>query len=188
MAQAFSGNASNSVKIEGAEYLVSALQSLPATIGGKYLRSAIVAGMRPVEAQLRANTPEGPTGNLKRAVDKVIRVYRGGVVFGVVGYKRAVSADTSDNKGFHSHFLEFGTADRVPKRKPFLSSYRIRGWTPPGWSGPWPMTARKVKGARAQHPLGKAFAATSGQALAIMLAEMSSGLEKGIAEAKRKGL
>lgn len=185
---AFAGDKTNSVKLEGDTYLVAALQSLPKLIGQKYLVAAITKGMEPVRAALVANTPIGPTGNLRKAVDAIGRTYKSGVSFGVVGYKRAVSVDTADNKGYHSHFVEFGTRDRVPRKAPFLSSYGIRDWQPQGWRGKWPMVARKVDGARAMHPLGNAFSATRGQALSIMLSEMQSGLDKGIAEARSKGL
>ena len=185
---AFMGDKTNSVRIEGDAEMMAALQSLPGTLSGKYIRQAIVAGMRPVESQLIANTPLGPTGNLKRSVGKVVRTYRSGTIFGVVGYKRFVSAETSDSKGFHSHFLEFGTKERQPKKGPFLSSYGIRDWRPPSWDGRWPMVARRVRGSRAFHPLGMAFAATSGQAISIMVREMAAGLEKGLAEARARGL
>lgn len=188
---AFAGDKSNSVRIDGATYLVSSLQSLPTKIGQKYLVKALKLGMEPVRAALLANTPVGPTGNLRAAVDAVGRTYKSGVAFGVVGYKRAVSNNTTGNNGYHSHLIEFGTQDRVPTSKPFLSSYatwEATGWKPPGWQGRWPFRAYRVRGVRAMHPLGKAFAATQSQALSIIMAEMQSGLDKGIEETRRKGL
>lgn len=187
----FDGTKSNSMRMEGADYLVAALQSLPEVIAGKYLRAPIKAGMAPVEAALLANTPLGPTGNLKAAVGSVVRYYRGTMIaFGVVGYKRAVSKDTADNKGYHSHFVEFGTEDRVPKRGPLLSSFGIRDWRPAGWQGDksWPMVARRVRGARSLHPLGNAFSATSSQARDIIVREMAAGLERARDEVARRGL
>lgn len=185
----FYGDKTNSVRIEGQEELLASLRSLPEAVGGKYMRAALAKGMATVEAALIANTPIGPTGNLKAAAGSRTVYYRANMVaFGVVGYKRAVSVDTADNKGYHSHFVEFGTADRTPKKRPFLSSYGISDWRPPGWNGRWPMVARKVRGARALHPLGNAFAATRSQALGIVISEMQAGLEKGIAEVARKGL
>jgi hypothetical protein len=186
----FSGDKSNSIRIEGATYLVSALQSLAPTIGRKYLKAAIDKSVVPMQAALLANTPLGPTGILRAAVGANSVYYKSGVAFGVVGYKRSVSQDTADQKGYHSHFVEFGTEDRVPKRGPFLSSFGIRDWRPAGWQGDksWPMVARRVRGARSLHPLGNAFSATSGQCRDILVREMESGLEKGIAEQARKGL
>jgi len=185
----FDGSKSNSIRVDGGNELMASLQSLPQEIGRKYVKRAIDRAVKPMLAQLVANTPVGPTGNLKAAADKRTRFYnQSGVGFGVVGYKRAVSVDTADNKGYHSHFVEFGTNDRVPTRGPYLSSYAIRGWTPPGWSGKWPMVARRVRGARSLHPLGHAYASTSGQCLAILLSELAAGLEQGIVEGRRKGL
>lgn len=186
---AFFGDKSNSIRIEGATYLVSALQSLHETIGRKYLKAAIAAACRPMEAALLANTPMGPTGNLRAAVGTNNVYYKqSGVAFGVVGYKRAVSNNVVGNNGYHSHLVEFGTEDRVPKRGPFLSSYGIQDSRPAGWSGKWPMVARKVKGARALHPLGNAFAATSSQCRDILVREMQTGLDKGVAEQAQRGL
>lgn len=185
---AFSGDKSNSVRIDGDTYLVAALQSLPKQIGQKYLIGAIKQAMEPVRAALLANTPVGPTGNLRAAVGAEGRTYKSGVSFGVVGYRRAVSTNTVGNNGYHSHLIEFGTRERVPRKAPFLSSYAIRDWQPPGWQGKWPMVARKVDGVRAMHPLGNAFAATRGQALSILVSEMQVGLDKGIADARSKGL
>jgi len=181
----FDGTKSNSIRMEGADNVVAKLQSLPEAISGGYLRDAIKAGLAPVEAALLANTPLGPTGNLKASVGSAVRYYRGSMVaFGVVGYKRAVSKNTADNKGYHSHFVEFGTADRVPTHGPFLSSFGIRDWRPAGWKGDksWPMVARRVRGARSLHPLGNAYSATSSQARDIIAREMAAGLEKAQAE------
>lgn len=187
--EAFNGDKSNSIRIEGDTYLVSALQSLAPTIGRKYLKGAIDKAVKPMQAALLANTPMGPTGNLRAAVGANSVYYKSsGVAFGVVGYKRAVSLETGDQNGYHSHLVEFGTADRVPKKAPFLSSYGIKDMRPAGWAGRWPMVARKVRGARALHPLGNAFAATAGQCRDILVREMEIGLEKGLAEQARKGL
>lgn len=187
----FDGSRSNAVRIEGGNELMASLKSLPDVIREKYITKAIQKAVKPMEAALLANTPMGPTGNLKAAVGTRAFTYSSGVGFGVVGYKRAVSVDTSDNKGYHSHFIEFGTKDRVPKRGPFLSSYttyKATGWTPQNWSGAWPMLARRIRGSRALHPLGNAYAATSAQCLGILVAELEAGLEKGIVEARTKGL
>ncbi len=184
----FDGDRTNSVRVIGELELMASLQSLPKVVGDKYIKGAVAAGMKPVFAQLLANTPVGPTGNLQKSVGQVVRVYKTGIIYGVVGYRRAVSKPDGGNRGYHSHLVEFGTQERVPKKAPFLSSYSLSGWTPPGWSGRWPFVARRVRGARALHPLGNAFSQTRSQALAIIVAEMQSGLQKGIAEVARKGL
>lgn len=178
----FAGDDSNSVRIEGAEELIARLFGIPGNVGRKYLRQAVSAAMRPMKAQLKANTPIGPTGNLRMAVGDKVKLYATGVAFGVVGYKRAVSNQTADNKGFHSHFLEFGTRERRPKKGPFLSSYKIKDWTPPGWRTMWPMRSRFVRPARARHPMQRAYEATSKQCLGILEAEMAKALERALSK------
>lgn len=183
----FQGDRSNSVKIEGIESIQRALLALPGTVGRKYLGKAMKRAIAPMEAQLRANTPVGPTGNLRAAVGQKVRTYSSGTAFGIVGYKRAVSKDTADNKGYHSHFVEFGTNERRPTKAPFLSSYGIKDWRPPGWNGPWPMVARYVRGAKALHPLKRAWDATYSQCVGTLVVEMESAFEKAVEEVNREG-
>jgi hypothetical protein len=183
----FQGNKSNSIRFEGAEQIQAAIASLPQRVADKHLSAAMEKAVRPMRALLMANTPIGPTGNLRAAVDSKVVFYPSGVAFGVVGYKRAVSEDTSDNKGYHSHLIEFGAADRRPTSGPFLSSQGISGWRPPGWRGRWPMVARYVRGTRAQHPLRRAYEATSSACLGILLSEMQNALSQAVDEASRSG-
>jgi hypothetical protein len=187
----FDGTLSNSMKLEGCNALVASLQSLPVAIRTKHLKNAISKALPPMHAALLANTPQGPTGNLRAAVGSESIYYKSGVAFGIVGYRRAVSV--TDQLGYHSHLIEFGTNDRVPTRGPFLSSFKMAqatGYRPAGWSGAktWPMVARHISGSRPQHPLGRAFSATAGQCRDILVREMQIGLEKGLAEVAQKGL
>ena len=189
-ANGFDGTRSNSIRIEGAEELIYALQSLPQKIGQKYVRRAVARALPPMRAQLLNNTPVGPTGNLRAAVGSVVRSYpRNFTAFGVVGYKRAVSKDTDDNKGYHSHFVEFGTGERRASQAPFLSSYRLAagGYIPAGWDGPWPIRARQVRGAKALHPLRTAFEATSGRCRDILVTGLEDGLVMAVEEVRRRG-
>jgi len=183
----FQGDRSNTVKLEGVEDLQRRLVRLPGAIGRRHLVAAMKKAVKPLEAELLATTPVGPTGNLRRAVDSRVLGYASGVAFGVVGYKRAVSKDTADNKGFHSHLVEFGTNERRPTKSPVLSSAGIQAWRPPGWSGRWPMVARYVRGARALHPLHHAFQAVGGRCAAILAAEMAAGFEAAAAESGGAG-
>lgn len=180
----FDGTLSNSTRIDGGDHLVAALRALGPTIASRRLKSAIDLAMPPMRAALLANTPVGPTGNLRAAVGAESVYYKSGTAYGVVGYRRAVSI--SDQLGYHSHLIEFGTNDRVPTRGPFLSSYatfKATGYRPSGWNGAWPMVARRVRGSRAQHPLGRAYAATANQCRDILVQEM----QRALAEETRGG-
>lgn len=174
----FNGDRSNSVRLEGADELITRLFAIPDNVGRKYLKQAVAAAMKPMKAQLRANTPQGPTGNLRAAVAHKVKLYETGTAFGIVGYQRAVSRRTNDNKGFHSHFVEFGTKERRPKRGPFLSSYKIKDWRPGGWRGQWPFIVKFVRPARARHPMESAYRATAAQCAGILETEMARALER----------
>jgi hypothetical protein len=120
----FDGTLSNSMKLEGCDALVASLQSLPVAIRSKHLKNAISKALPPMHAALLANTPQGPTGNLRAAVGSEAIYYKSGVAFGIVGYRRAVSV--ADQLGYHSHLIEFGTNDRVGEREGAPPPERLR--------------------------------------------------------------
>lgn len=191
-ATGFMGDKSNSMKVEGIELIMDAIRQLPTIVTTKHLTTAMKSAMQPMVAELRSLTPQGPTGNLLNAVDSKVRKYggsAGGVVFGVVGYKRAVSKQTSDNRGFHSHWIEFGTEDRTPSNSRVLSSLALSSsYTPPGWKFAWPMMTKRARGLRGYHPLGRAFTTTSKECADRLAAELEIALNKAIDEARVRGL
>ena len=94
-------------------------EGLAATLG-----SAIEKALEPAKLRLRENTPAGPTGNLKRAVNmKVVEYPKSGVAVGLLGYNRAGegksksaaggTVQTGPDRAFHQWWLEFGTKQRV---------------------------------------------------------------------------
>jgi len=87
------------------------------------LGEALEKAIWPVFLRLREVTPEGPTGNLRRAVNhKVVKYPKDGNAVGLVGYNRAGkggaqsasggSVRAGPDRGFHQWWLEFGTQDR----------------------------------------------------------------------------
>jgi HK97 gp10 family phage protein len=181
--EGFRGDRSNTVRIEGNEEIIGRLFALPGNIGRRYLRRAVSAAMRPMKAQLLANTPQGPTGNLRAAVGEKVAIYASGTVFGVVGYRRAVSkSHHKGQKGFASHLVEFGTAERRPRKARLLSSQGIAGWRPPGWSGRWPMVAKRAGPMRAQHPMLRAYQSVAAQSASILETQMAAALKDAIAD------
>lgn len=88
------------------------------------LAEAIERAIWPAFLRLRENTPIGPTGNLKRAVNyKVVKYPRNGGAVGLIGYNRAGVGSTTSAAGgtvqagpdraFHQWWLEYGTNQRV---------------------------------------------------------------------------
>lgn len=117
-----------------------------ASVMGAAMKKAIV----PVTRTLRAITPVGPTGNLKRAVtSKVVEYENSGVAVGVVGYRRAArersasaaggQVQVGPDRAFHQWWLEYGAKNRTIKTfsnkpykrnsptTPFLRRRRVRG-------------------------------------------------------------
>lgn len=92
------------------------------------LGDALEKAIFPAQVRLREVTPEGPTGNLKRAVSSKVKTYPndGGAV-GLVGYERSGQGDSVSAQGgsvragkdraFHQWWLEFGTKPRQINRK-----------------------------------------------------------------------
>jgi HK97 gp10 family phage protein len=179
----FRGDRSNTVRIEGDEEIIARLFALTGTIGRRYLGKAVKESMRPMKAALLANTPHGPTGNAREAVADKVKIYATGTVFGIVGYRRAVSKkDQRGNKGFHSHLLEFGTDERRPKNGRLLSTRSLGGWRPPGWIGPSEAMFRRARPMRAQRPMLRAYQSSGAQCAGIMESEMASALDRAINE------
>jgi len=88
------------------------------------LAEALERALDPAARRLRENTPVGPTGNLKRAVNmKVVEYKTSGVAVGLIGYNLAGVGKTNSAAGgsvqagpdraFHQWWLEFGTKQRV---------------------------------------------------------------------------
>lgn len=169
-------------ELEGVELIERRLAGMPGVIGRKYLGAAMRAAAQPLESELLVTTPIGPTGALRRAVDASVRVYASGVAFGVVGYKRTSGGGSADGRAYHAHLIEFGTNERTPKKAPVLSSYRMAGSRPPGWTGRWPMVARRVRGSRALHPLSRAFESVGRRCSAILAAELATAFERAATE------
>lgn len=188
----FQGDKSNSMRVEGIDSLLDSFKALPGIVTIRHLERAMQRAVKPMENELRSLTPQGPTGNLLKAVSSRVQRYGGsknGMVFGIVGYKRAVSQPTGDTKGYHSSWIETGTNDRVPKASKILSSLALSAsYTPPGWRFTWPMVTKRAKGIRGYHPLGRAYSATANACRDILTAELEVALDRAIDEARQKGL
>lgn len=87
----------------------------------RHMVAAIKAAMKPGVSLLKNETPRGVTGNLKRSVKQVAKMYRKDRVwFGAVGYsatgaKSKIHKDgyrSGSNLGYHQGLVEFGTKQR----------------------------------------------------------------------------
>ena len=105
--------------------LIRAYGQLPGSLARKHLKAAIRRSIRPFVPALKAATPRGKTGNLRRSVKTVVRfgnkVSRSswgnfrGTAYGVVGFSKG--GEKKNQKGSHAAFVEEGTKPRVRKRR-----------------------------------------------------------------------
>ena len=100
--------------------------------------AAIKAAMKPGVQLLKNETPRGPTGNLKRSVKQVAKMYkRDRVWFGAVGYsatgaKSKIHKDgfrTGSSLGYHQGLVEFGTKPRRTQGRIASSKGRFTSMT-----------------------------------------------------------
>lgn len=124
-------------------YLRKRLKPFGKDIAAKHFVAAIRKALRPGLNALKARTPEGPTGNLRRSIRIKTKQYKKqGTGWGIVGYTYKGTKQTRKNsggtvgmakdRGFHAHLLEYGTKQRKIYRTPenplmIASSYRRLG-------------------------------------------------------------
>lgn len=113
---------------------------LPPAKRSKDVAEALQKAIVPLEARLRETTPQGPTGNLVRAINsKVVEYPLDGTAVAIVGYRRSARtrADSASggrvrsgpDRGFHQWWLEYGTQERfvgTPANKPYTRKAHTR--------------------------------------------------------------
>lgn len=105
--------------------LREAFKGLPQNLAAKYMGAALREAIKPGRERLRAivSSYNGPTKNLLRSVDVVVRKYpRTGSAVGLAGFVRSGTGKsrsaqggnvrTGKDRAFHQGFLEFGTKPR----------------------------------------------------------------------------
>lgn len=109
-----------------------AFKELPNNIAAKHMAAALGRAINPALKRLKANTPKGPTGNLRRAVKKkTVKYTKDGAGVAIIGYVKKPRGEKIDErsdsfKGYHAHLVEKGTASRQTKGR-LASSYKTRG-------------------------------------------------------------
>jgi len=87
----------------------------------RHMVAAVKAAMKPGVKLLKNETPRGPTGNLKRSVKQVAKMYKrdrrwfGAVGYSATGAKSKIHKDgfrSGSNLGYHQGLVEFGTKPR----------------------------------------------------------------------------
>ena len=99
------------------------LKDFPDKVASQMLAAALRKAIKPAETALRAVAPQGPTGNLRAAVNTKVKQYtKDGNAVGLVGFNQAGkgasrsagggSVGSGKDRAFHQWFVEFGTQQR----------------------------------------------------------------------------
>jgi hypothetical protein len=98
--------------VEGVEAVLRGFAGLSKGVQRKYLGSSVREVVKSVVPEVKALTPRGPTGNLRRSVGLKLEKKKTTTAVGIVGYRRA---DGGNNReaGFHSWWIENGVKTRT---------------------------------------------------------------------------
>ena len=100
--------------VEGVEGVLMAFSGLSKSVQKKYLGSSVREVVKSAVPEVKALTPRGPTGNLKRSVGLKLEKKKTTTAVGLVGYRRAAGGNNRE-KGFHAWWIENGVKVRRPK-------------------------------------------------------------------------
>jgi len=105
-------NVSGAFKVRGGPFQILGLDEinkklakLEAAIGKKIIRKEIRKALKPVKDRVKALTPVGETGQIKRA----IKVMAGRSKKGSITYRVVIGKQNFHGKSFYGAFAEFGT-------------------------------------------------------------------------------
>lgn len=195
------------IVVEGVADVIAALAKLgPAA--AKRILPAVKRGATVTLKALEAQTPVGPSGNLKRAAAIKMVKYGVSTAVAVVGYVRSGTGGSASGGGrvrlgkdraFHQYWIEYGTKMRRLKKQTVASSlvswgrsgsdyFASRGYGgKAGWSGAVVVFRPKdgnLGRVQPQEPMHKAFAATRSLAKAAITKELEQALNAATEEAK----
>jgi len=101
--------------VQGVEEILLGFSRLSGSIQKKYLGAAVREAAKEEIPEIKALTPRGPTGNLRRSVGvKVEKKKRNATAVGILGYRSKRGGNNSE-KGFHAWWVENGTKYRQPQ-------------------------------------------------------------------------
>lgn len=107
--------------------LAAKFRELPKSLASAAIGAGVKRAMKPAQERLKATTPVGPTGNLRRGVaTKAKRYPQTGAAVAIVGYRKAGSKgppkegvkrrNKAADKTQHQFLVEYGSKQRFTKR------------------------------------------------------------------------
>jgi hypothetical protein len=108
--------------VTGLKELDKALVKFEKKVGKKVMRTAMTKTLAMFRKEVRRRTPVGPTRNLRKSVTTEKKfLSRSKFLFG-----RVFFGQSKGKKGFHAHWIEWGTQEREVKDKWGLKAKGIR--------------------------------------------------------------
>jgi hypothetical protein len=99
--------------IEGVEGVLRGFAGLSKTVQKKYLGSSVREVSKAAIPEVKALTPKGPTGNLRRSVGVKLEKKKTTTATGIVGYRRA--GGNNRELGFHAWWIDNGVKARTAR-------------------------------------------------------------------------
>jgi len=99
--------------IEGVEDVLRRFSLLSKSVQKRYLGSSVREVVKEVVPDIKALTPKGPTGNLRRSVGLKLEKKKTTTAVGIVGYRSG--GGSNRELGSHAWWIEHGVKVRRPK-------------------------------------------------------------------------
>jgi HK97 gp10 family phage protein len=163
--------------VPGLEEIRKQILGLGNTLSAKYMASALRSAAEKGGAKdaLKAATPRGPTGNLRRSIAiKSKRYPRTGIGIAILGFRSGRKMNEPYNKeklGYHQGLVEFGTKERF--RRTDRGTRASTGKMPIG-------------GSYGRPPIRSAWEQTREKVESFMLQEMKTAFENAVREVADK--
>ena len=182
--------------VKGVEQILEGFSRLSGSIQKKYLGAAVREAAKEEIPEIKALTPKGPTGNLRRSVGvKVEKKRRNATAVGILGYRLKRGGNNSE-KGFHAWWVENGTKYRQPNnwalKVPLANASKypyLRGKVAKiGGAEDGMIFFRQVKGMPKSDKFKQWADANLPQIKQRLIGKLDGALGKAIAEAERQAI
>jgi hypothetical protein len=100
--------------VEGVEQVLQGFARLSKGVQKKYLGSSVREVSKAAIPEVKALTPKGPTGNLRRSVGVKLEKKKTTTATGIVGYRRAAGGSNRE-LGFHAWWIDNGVKARTAR-------------------------------------------------------------------------
>ena len=107
----------NLIRVDGVRELLQQFAKLDKSVQRQYLGAAVTATVKPKIPEVKAFTPKGPTGNLRRSAGSKTEKRRrksGATATAILGYRSGGS--TKGHLGYHAWWIDQGVKARTPKQ------------------------------------------------------------------------